>query len=211
MNDNLYKILGVDRDASFEEIKSAFKKLAQKLHPDKNGGDKNKNDEFLKVNSAYKILKDKEKRKIYDESGTTAPPGSIEAKGISMFLENVFNIIFNNCKERGHYSYSKPNDFETVRIHIKKIIIQLKSNIEKLSSDIANANTKKSYFINRTDPLNLIENMIADNIADLIRHKKSQEEQILVSEFALKYCDHYELIWDIHQLSTDKGKLDAPV
>lgn len=61
-----YEILGVKRDASPEEIKRAFRELAQKYHPDKPGGDAEK---FKEINEAYQVLSDPEKRKMYDQYG----------------------------------------------------------------------------------------------------------------------------------------------
>lgn len=62
-----YKILGVKRDASEEEIKKAFRKLAHVYHPDKSGGDEAK---FKEANEAYAVLSDKKKRTQYDAFGT---------------------------------------------------------------------------------------------------------------------------------------------
>jgi curved DNA-binding protein len=64
-----YKILGVDRSATAEEIKKAFRKLAVKYHPDKNPGDKKAEERFKEVNEAYDVLSNEEKRKKYDEFG----------------------------------------------------------------------------------------------------------------------------------------------
>lgn len=61
-----YEILGVKRDASPEEIKRAFRELAQKYHPDKPGGDAEK---FKQINEAYQVLSDPEKRRLYDQYG----------------------------------------------------------------------------------------------------------------------------------------------
>ena len=61
-----YKILGVSRDASDEEIKKAYWRLAHKYHPDKPGGDEKK---FKEINEAYQVLSDKEKRAQYDRFG----------------------------------------------------------------------------------------------------------------------------------------------
>jgi len=66
MGEDYYKILGISRTASDEEIKSAYRKLAHKYHPDKSGGDEAK---FKQVNEAYRVLSNKEKRAQYDRFG----------------------------------------------------------------------------------------------------------------------------------------------
>jgi len=65
-----YKVLGVERGASEKEIKSAYRKLAQQLHPDKNPGDKRSEDKFKEVNEAYEVLGDPQKRAKYDRLGS---------------------------------------------------------------------------------------------------------------------------------------------
>jgi curved DNA-binding protein len=64
-----YKILGVDKKASQDEIKKAFRKLAVKYHPDKNPGDKKAEEKFKQINEANEVLGDPDKRKKYDELG----------------------------------------------------------------------------------------------------------------------------------------------
>lgn len=64
-----YKTLEVAKDASEKEIKSAYRKLARKLHPDVNPNDKNAEQKFKEVNEAYEVLSDAEKRKKYDSLG----------------------------------------------------------------------------------------------------------------------------------------------
>jgi curved DNA-binding protein len=64
-----YKTLGVDKKASQDEIKKAFRKLAIQYHPDKNPGDKAAEEKFKLVNEAHEVLGDPEKRKKYDELG----------------------------------------------------------------------------------------------------------------------------------------------
>jgi molecular chaperone DnaJ len=64
-----YEILGLERDASEDEIKKAYRRLAIKYHPDKNPGDKNAEEAFKEATEAYEILKDPEKRQIYDRYG----------------------------------------------------------------------------------------------------------------------------------------------
>lgn len=64
-----YKILNVDRKASKDDIKKAYRKLALKFHPDKNPGDKKAEDNFKEINEAYQVLSDPEKRTRYDQLG----------------------------------------------------------------------------------------------------------------------------------------------
>ena len=73
-----YHILGVEKGASEDDIKKAFRKLAHKYHPDKRGGDEAK---FKEVSEAYAVLSDKKKRAEYDTYGKTFAGGGFSAQG----------------------------------------------------------------------------------------------------------------------------------
>ena len=64
-----YLALGVKRDASEDEIKKAYRKLARKFHPDLNPGDKTAEEQFKQLQEAYDVLSDPENRKLYDQYG----------------------------------------------------------------------------------------------------------------------------------------------
>ena len=70
MPEDYYNVLGVKKDASDENIKKAYRKLAMKYHPDHTKGDKTAEEKFKKISEAYAVLSDKEKRKEYDTFGS---------------------------------------------------------------------------------------------------------------------------------------------
>lgn len=69
-NKDFYEVLGIDKSASDDDIKKAFKKLALKYHPDRNQGDTEAEEKFKEINEAYQVLSDPEKRQRYDQFGT---------------------------------------------------------------------------------------------------------------------------------------------
>lgn len=94
----LYRVLEIPQDASAEDVKRAYKRLALRLHPDKNGGDATYAEEFKAVNEAYAVLGDPARREAYDRTGVSnsagqpppppPPPGFIN-------IEQMFGHMFN--------------------------------------------------------------------------------------------------------------------
>jgi len=82
-----YEILGVSRDASEEDIKKAYRRLALKYHPDRNPGDKEAEERFKEITEAYEVLSDPQKRRQYDQFGRRAfaPGGAAAAAGTAGF------------------------------------------------------------------------------------------------------------------------------
>ena len=67
--EDYYKLLGVEKDASSEEIKSAYRKMALKYHPDRNPDDKVAEERFREMSEAYEVLSDAQKKSAYDQFG----------------------------------------------------------------------------------------------------------------------------------------------
>ena len=76
-----YDVLGIKKSATDKEIKSAYRKLAKKYHPDANPGDKRAEEKFKELSEAYDILKDPEKRKLYDRFGHAAFDETMAGQG----------------------------------------------------------------------------------------------------------------------------------
>lgn len=120
MNKDYYKILGVEKNATEDEIKKAFRKQAHKHHPDKQGGDEAK---FKEANEAYSVLGDKQKRAQYDQFGSAGPSGGFgggqqgggfggfdgfdfsgfggQAGGFEFDLGDIFGSVFGGGGKRG--------------------------------------------------------------------------------------------------------------
>ncbi|MFT5757452.1 MAG: molecular chaperone DnaJ [Alteromonadaceae bacterium] len=95
-----YEVLGVSKDAAERDIKKAYKRLAMKLHPDRNAGDKDKEEQFKEVKEAYEILTDDQKRAAYDQYGHAAfeqggnGGGGHRGGGFGQDFGDIFGDIF---------------------------------------------------------------------------------------------------------------------
>ena len=95
-----YEVMGVPKNASDDDIKKAFRKLAKQYHPDLNPGDKEAEAKFKEVNEAYEVLSDKSKRSRYDQFGHAGvdPSYNAGASGGSPFTQGV-NVNMNDVED----------------------------------------------------------------------------------------------------------------
>lgn len=107
-----YEVLGLQKGASEEEVKKAFRKMAMKYHPDRNPGDKEAEEKFKEVNEAYSILSDPDKKDKYDRfgfAGVDPSAGGFGGFGGGGFggFEDIFGDIFGGMFGGGGGSYSR--------------------------------------------------------------------------------------------------------
>jgi DnaJ-class molecular chaperone len=151
-NEDFYKILGINNNANKEEIKSAYKSLVLKFHPDKNNNiDAQEN--FQKIQLSYQILSDQEKRKKYDQLTNNQKNQIID--NIKKILHDLFNkkilsqiIVDDNIK-----SYLINNQYEELRSYVyNKIYIFLMSKFNIEDDDLtsifikSNDNKNEKYY-----------------------------------------------------------------
>lgn len=111
---DFYECLGLTKSADEKEIKSAYRKLAKKYHPDTNPGDKQAEQRFKEITEAYNVLSDKEKRKLYDRFGMAAFDGSMgDPSAGDPFGEHggggSYSSGFGNGGQYREYHYSTGN------------------------------------------------------------------------------------------------------
>jgi molecular chaperone DnaJ len=121
--EDLYKVLGVSKKASDEEIKKAYRKLARKYHPDRNPDDPEAEERFKEISAAHDVLSDPEKRKQYDQGGQFANfgggqgpfgPGAGGGGGFSSFdLGDILGSVFNRGGGRAPAQQASGRDLET--------------------------------------------------------------------------------------------------
>lgn len=137
-----YELLGVPRDADGEQIKKAYRKLALKYHPDRNDGSKEAEDRFKEVTEAYEVLRDSEKRAMYDRYGKqgvrgaagAGPQGFDFSDAIDVFMRDFggfsgFEDLFGMRGARGQRTKTRKG--QTVRIRLPLTLSEVASGVTK--------------------------------------------------------------------------------
>lgn len=152
MAKDLYEVLGVARGATDKEIKSAYRKLALKWHPDKHKGDKEAEQKFKEINVAYEILSDKKKRQQYDTFGSAGGRGGAGSSGFDGFdfsgfsggsgnFADIFESFFGGggfkSSNRQKNASMRGNDIEAgIRISFEEAVFGTEKELEITKPDV---------------------------------------------------------------------------
>jgi len=114
-----YEVLGVDRDATTQEVKKAYRRLAMKFHPDRNPGDKEAEENFKEASEAAEVLTDEQRRAAYDQYGHAgleggAGGGFSGSGNFSSIFEDVFGDIFSGGGRGGRSNVHRGSDLKYV-------------------------------------------------------------------------------------------------
>jgi molecular chaperone DnaJ len=137
-----YEVLGIDRNASEEEIKKAYRQMAMKLHPDRNPGNKESEEKFKEAAEAYEVLGDAEKRRRYDQFGHEGMRGTnfqeftnvediFSAFG-DILGGGIFGDVFGGSQTRGRRrSSERGTPGSDLRVDLKLTLEEIASGVEK--------------------------------------------------------------------------------
>ena len=145
-----YEVLGIDRGADDSAIKSAYRKLAKKYHPDMNPGDKEAEKKFKEASEAYAVLSDAEKRRQYDQFGHAAFEGGAGGAGgfggfdfngadFGDIFGDIFGDLFGGGGRRGGRANNGPmkgaNIRKSIRITFEEAVFGCKKELEVILKD----------------------------------------------------------------------------
>lgn len=191
---DLYDILGVDKDASQEQIRKAYKSQAGKCHPDKNQSDPEAKVKFQALVKAYDVLKNADKRKRYDETGSEddAPSVDESAKGIiaKIWLEMAERAQFQPRNYLHEVTKALQNSLRGCMVEKKR----LENDFDKLE-----------YLISETEADDVFLNMLNSKLHEIKHQKAHAEEASVVMHRALELLDQYKYTGEIPRPNTSAG------
>lgn len=164
---NPYDVLGVDKGATYQEIKKKWRKLSHELHPDKNQDEKNAMEDFQELQRAWEILRDPILRKMYDDKGR------VEESKVSQSIYNEIHTYFFNCINKTKDAHEK-DIISIMLMDIEDALANVKGKVPDINRAIENLMKLKGK-IKRKDGKehdNIFEDLINGKIEQFETEKK---------------------------------------
>lgn len=196
VEEDLYDILGIDKDADENEIRKAYHEKSKENHPDK-GGD---HEVFVKISFAYSVLSDPDKRKEYDSYGTTSNTSEKEKAAVNLVKSIISNTISENCAMEGRVQFGTSragiagiartmnNVIKRQIAETKKVISNTEMTIEKLEKQVNKTRLKKKA----KWKVDLYDSVIHEIIEQARDHKAKAENHLSMLELAMEIASDYE-------------------
>lgn len=191
---DLYEILGVAKDATKEEIKAAYRKLARKYHPDREGGDKER---FQELQRAYMTLYDNRARKKYDETGEDG--GTIRPTMTQLAYENLA-ALFTGVLTENINNIHKLDIMDFMRSQVNSVMAKPEASKKKAEKRVAQLQTvskklrRKSKGRRKHPPI--MENVIAEQIRMTRNEISILKEDIKMYKLMIDLLDDYDYEFD---------------
>lgn len=178
---NLYEILGLEKTASAEEVKEAYRRAVKAVHPDKGGNA----DAFREVQTAFTVLSDADSRRVYDESGD-AEQAATGRSQIETILASVFAAAI-----RKHVGKGAAFILASVKEHVRECIDAKRDEIGAANRQRSKLETLAGKIERTTGGANIVEAALSGLIAEQRRIAEACESDIAQGDEMLAYLRGY--------------------
>lgn len=185
--ESLYDILCIQKNATYAEIRSAYRRLAKSHHPDKNDG--KGAERMAKISESYTILSNAESRKYYDETGQTK-----QSNFDTELNKFIINIVFPVIQK--HPGLEETNIIKIIQDEAYKIVNQITDEIKKIENEITKINKFLKRLKPKEDSINKVA-LIIENQKDLLENNvRSLKHDNLMINKCIAYISEYGYEFD---------------
>lgn len=184
MKKSFYDVLGVDKEATQEDIKRAFRKKASKAHPDKGG----LTDDMVELNKVYKCLSNAQSRLFYDQNGEEPKPDDT-AKLAKDLVMDIFMKVLKEKVENDVIGVTRKN-IQKQLVELNGALAKMKEVEDMLNRRKGKVRVKKKKAKQGT--INLWDMLISERLKELSLNRVNVDREITVRSIALKVLDDYE-------------------
>lgn len=189
---SLYEVLGVTAEASAAAIKTAYRKLAQKLHPDKEGGDPLL---FHEIQQAYEVLSDPNRRAKYDETGSVDPTTDLRHEAMSGIVSILVQIVDSGVSvERDNLVELMVKQVGFIRTKVNGEKAKIEDMIKRREATLGRIKVKKGK-------VNFIKQSLEHVVKDLRGKLSDVEERVAVLDLMLVLLKDFDYEADHTQYS----------